>query len=85
MKSEAQRIAIAEECGFKPNGTGLWFKNRRAYGLVEEAEDPENCGGIGGEYLPAIPDYLNDLNATDKMEEHLHGQEWANYFDAIRT
>lgn len=75
MKPEAQRIAIAELCGWNA-----------------KPEDPSSSSGWGvsGEkpkwhYLHQLPDYLNDLNATNQMEEHLHGQEWANYFDAIRT
>lgn len=102
MKPEAQRIAIAELCGF------VWYRiphsEKQSRGPLRSlflptvhefdqspiwlvrADGTERIANW--EYMHdegQVPDYLNDLNATDKMEEHLNGEEWDNYFDAIRT
>lgn len=63
MKPEKINQLIAEHCGFEKLNPHYWKKNGRIYGLVEEQEDHESCGGIGGGYVPAIPKYCNDLNA----------------------
>ena len=79
MNKEAQRIAIAEACGYK------WYKTYRAkYGhrlnnpfgermLLNDAqseihlcEPTEDMGLIVN--LAAVPDYLNDLNAMHDAE-----------------
>jgi hypothetical protein len=57
MSPEAQRIAIAEACGFKN------IRLSEAGGIY--AEGSFKCGTTG------IPDYLNDLNAMHEAEETL--------------
>lgn len=57
MSPEAQRIAIAEACGWKRIGTQ---KNLPFYGWIEVGPCEE------------IPDYLNDLNAMHEAEKMLN-------------
>jgi hypothetical protein len=60
MTPEAQRIAIAEACGWREerniNGAYYWRNETEIY---------------GPEVMP-VPDYLNDLNAMHEAEEKLH-------------
>lgn len=69
MTPEAQRIAIAEACGWKPdyydedsgNRTDVW-KNPRGF-------------------IQCLPDYLNDLNAMHEAEKTLKAIQWDAYCD----
>lgn len=68
MKPEAQRIAIAEACGWKftvtDEGGEIKYPNgfRVEFCPVEWAEK---------RFFQVIPDYLNDLNAMHEAEEVL--------------
>ena len=76
VKTEQQRIAIAEACGWK-----LVMDNP----LYEPYwEDPKG-NMIGVSCGMRFPDYLNDLNAMHEAEQVLHGQLslWWNYMDAL--
>ena len=66
MSSQAQRIAIAEACGYRPATSG-------ALGVLRWiAEDHEtNDISSGVLYLDELPDYLNDLNAMHEAEDWL--------------
>ena len=64
MNKEAQRIAIAEACGWKRIGTE---KNLPLYGWIE----------IGP--MEEIPDYLNDLNAIHEAEKVLTTEQHSIY------
>ena len=65
MKPEAQRIAIAEACGW----TSLRVLGGKIAGKKPDGTDPV--------YLP---DYLNDLNAMHEAEKVLvHPDEFRNY------
>ncbi len=70
MKPEAQRIAIAEACGWKgpyhPDNLasmeGWWSKHRGVWWLRPSGERV---------MLSDVPDYLNDLNAMHEAEKVL--------------
>lgn len=70
MTPEAQRIAIAEVCGWKlaePPNSRVWWKNGE---WVSNAYD--------------LPDYLNDLNAMHEAEKVLGHEHWQAYSDRLR-
>jgi len=55
MKSESQRIAIAEACGWtRQSDDSIWF------------DDPTNSFQA---HEQDVPDYLNDLNAMHEAEK----------------
>lgn len=64
MNKEAQRIAIAEACGFetKFDGVRLW----RGWG--------RNGGSWFG--FVALPDFLSDLDAMHEAEQALPKNDW---------
>lgn len=67
MTPEQQRIAIAEACGWK------------RCCCVTEHKDGCNGENPRGLYT-VLPDYLNDLNETYKLEEHLIAlNKWPEY------
>ena len=63
MTPEAQRIAIAEACGWKPYDP---ITNDGWHLLMTPPEKPNEEG-----WLETIPDYLNDLNAMHEAEKVL--------------
>lgn len=67
MNPEAQRIAIAEACGFKwwPS---LFNKEQKILALTEEDSHQVSLGQWVWEMTP---DYLNDLNAMHEAENFL--------------
>lgn len=72
MSPEAQRVAIAEACGWK-------FESRRAI-------RPD--GSITTDFplinqLFHVPDYPNDLNAMHEAWKRLSYSQKATYFDAM--
>ena len=64
MSPDAQRIAIAEACGWKSIGRE---KNLPLYGWISPGP------------LEEIPDYLNDLNAMHEAEKILTGDDYYKY------
>lgn len=77
MSPEAQRIAIAEACGWRPYGEGknpaFWFPpGSRSKELYQSHR---------------LPDYLNDLNAMHEAEcsgVFMGPAEWDKYCDSLR-
>jgi hypothetical protein len=76
---QAQIIAIAEACGWKPDddgdGTGWkgsWIRQR----LI--GKKPTFRDGKVVSYLieQIVPDYLNDLNAMQEAENVLTNEQW---------
>ncbi len=71
MKPEAQRIAIAEACGWTPahcETFNRWLHPDSAYYRLERD----------------LPDYLYDLNAMHEAEASIDDeQEWAVYSDQL--
>lgn len=74
MSPKAQRIAIAEVCGWKPDddgdGTG-WKGSQIGQRLI--GKKPTFSDGKVVSYLieQTVPDYLNDLNAMSKAESFI--------------
>lgn len=60
--------------GWVPNGAGYWHKDGDVAGTVAECTD--ECGGIGGGYVPALPDYVEDLNAVVLVVAKLTPNQW---------
>ncbi len=77
MTPEAQRIAIAEACGWYWDKSHSPQKDRRR--LISPAFDV--CivwknGELGGK---VVPDYLSDLNAMHEAEKVLTENQWDGY------
>ena len=69
MKPEAQRIAIAEACGWTKRYSKFWEK--------EIFHHPD---GYSTAHTPnGLPDYLNDLNAMHEAERGLLGMDRNEY------
>lgn len=69
MTPEAQRIAIAEACGYrKGESSPLWWA--RPVGQPFKA-----CG------VKDLPDYLSDLNAMHEAEKVLTEEQWHDYWN----
>ena len=66
MTLVAQRIAIAEACGFQPTelktlgGYAIWHKDGQSYALLHRP----------GEGCQWLPDYCNDCNAMREAAQH---------------
>lgn len=73
MKTEAQRIAIAEACGWTRRKTTLPDN-------VQNWNDPH--GNFSNE--SQIPDYLNDLNAMHEAEKVLTEEQQFEFSDWLR-
>ena len=78
MTPEAQRIAIAEFCGYSFDTTAdangnYWLRK----GMVILGGDCES--NIKSTLLHLLPDYLNDLNAMHEAEGRLTGGQWTDY------
>ena len=74
MKPEAQRIAIAEACG--------WKKCRYVEGLRDViGEPPAKWKGyyVPGQEVAWAPNYLGDLNAMHEAEVWLKPSQWPTY------
>lgn len=86
MSPEAQRIAIAEACGWAKcrlaiKGAGGGMRTPTAYGFPPERNYEAPC-----------PDYCRDLNAMHEAEDHLDdcpengdASEWAIYRSELRS
>lgn len=77
MKPEAQRIAIAEACGWKelPIG-GLWqFRDTDKYAQC----NPEN------HHCFQLPEYTTDLNAMHEVEKAIAADKWADFLCELRA
>ena len=70
MSPEAQRIAIAEACGWKQH------PYNRAYGSI--GGDSAATGNPAVIWPDRLPDYLNDLNAMHAAELVLNWDEQAS-------
>lgn len=81
MSPEAQRIAIAEACGY------TLIRQSTAWEVSDPPEDPIClCGEhqvFGGERTEQIPDYLNDLNAMAEAEKALTDDQLADMAEAL--
>lgn len=75
MKPEAQRIAIAEACGYKMLPDYQWFYRR-------DVKDKHPTGTKGG-LTEIIPDYIHDLNAMHEAEKVLTEEQKLVYCSAV--
>ncbi len=77
MTPEAQRIAIAEACGF----TNVHrFQKWKEGGTMT---DGTLVGDIGGRTRVYVPNYTSDLNAMHEAEEVLVGDQRINFLDNL--
>ncbi len=68
MTSEAQRIAIAEVCGWKPDF---------------DIKDLEFWLNPDGEFCSELPDYLNDLNEIRSVEvKIIFKKGWSFHYES---
>jgi hypothetical protein len=77
MKTNQQRIAIAEACG--------WTRCREAVlGSGATERNPSPYGYPPGKsYEVSLPDYLHDLNAMHKAENVLSATQEENYVNRL--
>lgn len=75
MKPEAQRIAIAEACGWKYDEIAV------SHGIPKSMawRNKETIGPT------RVPDYLNDLNAMHEAENTLNGSHLCLYASILFT
>lgn len=73
MSPQAQRIAIAEACGWINQG-----KRKGVPALNHRWAKPD-----GRIYSGELPDYLNDLNAMHEAEQILTGSQQMQYADLL--
>lgn len=75
MTPEAQRIAIAEACGWeRVSLPGMLLQYRLWKHRDADGEDHKNW-----KTNSQLPDYLNDLNAMHEAEKVLTKKQWFNY------
>ena len=81
MKPEAQRIAIAEACGWH----GIHYSGTEGNGPESDVCPPRLVGtlskwGIGNwGVIYSVPKYVDDLNAMHKAEKILTADQWYEY------
>jgi hypothetical protein len=96
MTPEAQRIAIAETCGYE-----WWvFRDARTEPFYQiiissqnwmERQGGKRCQRPSGKLdLSGLPDYLNDLNAMHEAEGVLDSDagrfnQWCKYWEILET
>jgi hypothetical protein len=68
MSPEAQQIAIAEACGWKPHYSNNGFGEHPVYAPQQ---------------MIRIPDYLNDLNAMHEAEKVLTRKQVSHYGELL--
>lgn len=75
MKPEAQRIAIAEACGWSDVKTEAVGSPAHSWPL---------CGSKAGVFSRLVPDYLTDLNAMHEAEGRaLNGRQYDQWADTL--
>ena len=87
MRPQQQRIAIAEACGweFVKWGKGslkIFHPASRLDQVLPIRLNGRTIDQAKTDYISALPDYLNDLDAMHEAEEVLTGypsKEWDNY------
>jgi hypothetical protein len=83
MTPEAQRIAIAEACGWKFRKAGSGFE-------LLEPDGQRNCADTDPltnwqSFSYRLPNYLNDLNAMHEAEKVLGKDHWHEYWKYLET
>jgi hypothetical protein len=80
MSPEAQRIAIAEACGF-----GGEFGKRWILEVGMEGEDKFAFAATRNNLDEEVPDYLNDLNAMHEAEKALTEDQYYAYCNKLSS
>jgi hypothetical protein len=78
MTPEAQRIAIAEACG--------WTRIMASPGFATDETFPRGVepGKASMSFFRTLPDYLSDLNAMHEAEKVLSDdQYWPHFYDNL--
>ena len=91
MKTEQQRIAIAEACGWTPHPDNdkmevkCWTLGGSKYGERGSicARSAYINDATWGLEQRALPDYLNDLNAMHEAEKVLTDDQELRYFQVL--
>jgi hypothetical protein len=81
MTPEAQRIAIAQACGWtytKTIGSTTLANPPTPYGRMPKGTHPKMFGEEVEWDVP-LPDYLSDLNVMHEVEGVLSEAQWADY------
>lgn len=79
MKTELQRIAIAEACGWqRDKTTDAEFEKSRIRDIWVTPDGKRLIHGISG-----TPDYLYDLNAIHEAEKTLTQSQRVDYMNAL--
>ena len=83
MSPEAQRIAIAEACGW----SGFENSGEFLIGVRPQNEVTEKLLGprTVTNWTPRddVPDYINDLNAMHEAEKVIPDEQWVDYYDYL--
>lgn len=84
MSPEAQRIAIAEACGWRREKYIDTFEG--GSGRVRWKRPDGRWAGSWDEHADDyhLPAYLNDLNAMHEAEKMLTTEQWGDYADWLR-
>lgn len=75
MSPEAQRLAIAEACGWR-----LEYDTTQLKAIWIVSPKSGYHYAVDDEF---IPDYLKDLNAMHEAEKTLTVNQWTDYLDAL--
>lgn len=82
MKPEAQRIAIAEACGWKIKSSVIkdgWCLHKLDGTLWTSFWDSPTVNGLWEQCIDSIPNYLSDLNAMHEAEKVLTLEQQGAY------
>ena len=78
MTPEAQRIAIAEACGWEYlPGDEPTYGGTYKVALWHHKEKGSRRTDWSGKTTVGLPDYLNDLNAAEPLCQKMHEAGWA--------
>ena len=73
MKTEEQRIKIAEACGYRKTENWMWSQDRRSRVYLWDRPDRTK------QQASSIPDYLGNLNAMAEAEKILDYDQAEQY------
>lgn len=84
MSPDAQRIAIAEACGWKTPGSREVIERTKNWVTRDSQQHFISPDGIGTG-ISALPDYLTDLNAMHEAEKVFKDDEieWQKYANQL--
>lgn len=82
MTAEAQRIAIAEFCGWTQRTEGMFWSATESRAAILQGSSLESTRrkmklSMDGKIM--LPDWLKDLNAMHEAEKHLKDDQLSQY------